>query len=311
MSEDQQQIHLTYQQTKQLAEGLEDYRTQYFEWHCQYAFEKYLKDWQPRSLPQDSSYAAVIVETRCNPLLEFSIKNTLLFTPNEVGLQIFCSLQNLNFVENIVKNIQYTKVEILPDVETLSKGDYSKLLKNPLFWQAIPAEKLLMFQYDTLLTEYLDLSFFEYPYLGSPWFKGEFIETFYLNDDSETLQSSQKLFFEIRRNLNKQLIDLCPTGFGNGGLSIRHKQVILEICQAYPDETDIAEDVYFSYFVYQDSDKVPDLEIARKFSTETDFCEDSVGIHASWKFLSSEKQAYFFEKHLKNLLVAFTLPNSV
>ncbi len=54
-----------------------DYRTQHFEWHCQYIHEHYLKNWHPRAVEQNSNYTAVIIENRCHPLLEFAIKNTL------------------------------------------------------------------------------------------------------------------------------------------------------------------------------------------------------------------------------------------
>jgi predicted O-linked N-acetylglucosamine transferase (SPINDLY family) len=284
-----------------------DYRTQHFEWHCQYIYEKYLKNWQPRSLPKESQYMAVIVENRAHPLLALAIKNTLLLTPDEVGLQIFCSASNVDFVQDVVKDIENVRIVILPEVSKLDNMGYSRLLKTPSFWERIPAEKILIFQTDTILTEPLDPRFFEYPYLGAPWLQEEIQEQFYFfHFDGERRLPVQRDSYEITRNVSLPVEERCPVGFGNGGLSIRNRQIMLDICRRYPDNSDCPEDLYFSYHVYKDIETNPGLlEVARKFVTETWFSPNSVGLHASWKYLSSEKPAYFFEKHHKNILAYF------
>ncbi|GET41993.1 glycosyl transferase family 2 [Microseira wollei NIES-4236] len=291
-----------------------DYRTQHFEWHCQYIYEKYLKDWPPRSLPKESQYMAVIVENRAHPLLAFAIKNTLLLTPDEVGLQIFCSASNVDFVQEIVKDIENVRIVILPEVSNLENMGYSRLLKTQSFWEKIPAEKLLIFQTDTILTEPLDPRFFEYPYLGAPWLQEDIQEQFYFfHFDGDRRFPVQRDSYEITRNVSFPVKERCPVGFGNGGLSIRNRQVMLDICRRYPERSDCPEDLYFSYHVYKDLETNSGLlEVARNFVTETWFSPDSVGLHAAWKYLSSEKPAYFFEKHHKNILAYFySNPNPI
>jgi tetratricopeptide (TPR) repeat protein len=292
--------------TQYLINQCTDYRTKHFEWHCQYVYDNYFQNWQPRKLPKNSDYTAVIVENRNHPLLEFAIKNTLLFTPDEVGLQIFCTSDNVDFVKNIVKNIDNTKIAVLANMPKIEPDIYSRLLKNPSFWESIPSEKILIFQYDTILTEPLDLNWFEYPYLGAPWSKEDMIEEFFLyyaGDNHKPLSRKQSV--ELRRAMNRKVQDSCRSGFGNGGLSIRNKQVMLDICHRYPDNSSYPEDLYFSYHVYNNVETIPDLDVAKKFCTETWFCPESIGVHASWKYLSSEKQAHFFEKHHKNVLAYF------
>jgi tetratricopeptide (TPR) repeat protein len=284
-----------------LSEQCKDYRTKHFEWHCQYMYENYIKHIPTRAVPRNSNYTAVIVENRCHPLLEFAIKNTLLFTPNEVGLQIFCTPANVDFVQEITKGINGVVIAVLAEFSTLDRDDYSRLLKSPYFWENISGEKILIFQYDTLLTEPLDLSWFEYPYLGAPWRKDDIIEQFFLYDSS-----LQKQSFEHKRYMNRRVQDPCKAGFGNGGLSIRNKQVMLDICRRYPDNSNYPEDLYFSYHVYNNAATIPNIEIAKKFCTESWFSPDSIGLHASWLYLPSDKQAHFFEKHHKNVLAYFS-----
>ncbi|GET40205.1 DUF5672 family protein [Microseira wollei] len=299
---------LTQELVDKLIASARDYQTQHFEWHCNYIYEKYLKHWKPRPLPQQSKYMAVIVENRCHPLLDFAIKNTLLFTPDEVGLQIFCTSANVEFVQNIVRDIDNVRIAVMADMPKLDPATYSRLLKTPGFWENIPAEKILIFQTDTLMTEPLDLSFFQYPYLGAPWKKESLKQEFYLfGFQSERQFPVQRESHKIEQKLNAKEQQKCRSGFGNGGLSIRDRQVMLDICQRYPDNTNYPEDLYFSYHVYKDAETIPDLEIARKFATETWFCPDSIGLHAAWKYLSSEQQAYFFEKHHKNILAYFVM----
>ncbi|HAX80870.1 MAG TPA: hypothetical protein DCY88_34795, partial [Cyanobacteria bacterium UBA11372] len=297
---------LTQELVDKLITSATDYRTQHFEWHCNYIYEKYLKHWKPRPLPQQSQYMAAIVENRPHPLLEFTIKNTLLFTPDEVGLQIFCTSANADFVQNIVRNIANVRIAVLSEIPQIDPATYSRLLKSPWFWENIPAEKILIFQSDTLLTEPLDLSFFQYPYLGSPWKKESLKEEFYLFGYLRDRQFPvQRESHKIEQKLNAKEQQKCRAGFGNGGLSIRNRQVMLDICQRYPDNSNYPEDLYFSYHVYQDAETIPALEIARNFATETWFSPDSIGLHAAWKYLNSEQQAYFFEKHHKNILAYF------
>ena len=70
---------------------------------------------------------------------------------------------------------------------------------------------------------------------------------------------------------------------GNGGLSLRNKHKMIEICENVGNYTE-NEDNYFCYQRIIPLFK-PSFEDAKKFSVETVFHEKSFGIHAPWKHL--------------------------
>ena len=64
---------------------------------------------------------------------------------------------------------------------------------------------------------------------------------------------------------------------GNGGLSLRNKHTMLEICEKYIEYDPMWEDIFFTKYV--DNTKLPDLETAMKFSVEDVFYPTPFGIH--------------------------------
>ena len=128
---------------------------------------------------------------------------------------------------------------------------YNKLLKSKDFWNKIKEENVLIFQEDSrLLREGIE-DFYEWDYIGASWNFHPFV--------------------------------------GNGGLSFRHKSAMLKILDTCNPENDMNEDVYFAWGCNVLKLNIAPVEIANKFSGETQFHLGTLGYHPIEKWLSVEQ----------------------
>ena len=126
----------------------------------------------------------------------------------------------------------------LDELETVS--DYSRLLAHPNFWQAMHADKVLIFQADSVLCSASPFSvddFLAYDYIGAPW-----------------IQANHAV--------------------GNGGLSLRSVRKMLHIAQHF-DRPVHPEDVFFADGLADlaqrdDTVVLASSSVANKFSWEMD-----------------------------------------
>ncbi|CAE7408432.1 unnamed protein product [Symbiodinium natans] len=135
---------------------------------------------------------------------------------------------------------------------------YSKALTSPEFWKLITTPKVLLAQTDTWMCngahKHLK-DFLQYDYVGAPW----------------------------TSNMTR-----CPKKWvGNGGFSLRDREAMLRVTQSFrPEPDDLAEDLFFCSHM-QDSEKLPSHEVAKHFSREGFYEEESssnptmpnVGVH--------------------------------
>ena len=91
---------------------------------------------------------------------------------------------------------------------------------------------------------------------------------------------------------------------GNGGLSIRNVSKMIEITEKYQVEKNILffknickipEDVYFTRYLVKEKAKLPNLEIAAKFSSEQIVYLKSIGTHKCWQYHGSSVVKQFFK----------------
>lgn len=196
-------------------------------------------------------YALVILETRDLVGLCPVIDNHLKFTPKDWDLVVFGSAQNEQTLE---KN--YPKA-IHYDVActNLTADKYNQILTSKYFWEfLLPYDRVLIFQHDSkLLREGIE-QFIKWDYIGAPW--GHF-----------------------------NLIG------GNGGLSIRNPQKMLEVVMKYKYHAPAHgnEDVYFCKHLPMVGAKIAPRDIAMQFSVETIFFPKPIGIHAADKHLKKEE----------------------
>jgi hypothetical protein len=208
-------------------------------------------------------YTAVIIEPREHRALEFVLHNFFTKLSDEWGFIIFHGRKNKTYVQNILENklseYRYRVDKIIElDTDNLTSSQYSKICKSSAFYKCISTEILLIFQTDSIIINPDILSrFLEYDYVGSPWQNGK---------------------------------------VGNGGLSLRRKSKMIEVCENVDINFTDHED---NYFCYQTCVllNMPSFEEAQTFSVETVFHEKSFGIHCIWKYLNDYDLEYLINKY--------------
>lgn len=133
---------------------------------------------------------------------------------------------------------------------------YNRLLTSADFWRIYvecEIERVLFFQHDSMLLRSGIEEFYDYDYVGAPfWFQ--------------------------------------PNIGGNGGLSLRNPKIMLEICEKYTWDGSTPEDVWFCNLMHDK--KIGNLaprEVCEKFSVESVFALGSLGFHAISKYLTPEQ----------------------
>jgi hypothetical protein len=160
------------------------------------------------------------------------------------GLQVFHGIDNQEFIYDILKDIENVKY-VNTGVKDFTKIEYNQYIKSNDFWSLVEGEKILTFQLDTLLLRFGIDEFLKYDYIGAPWSKPK-----------------ENRFI------------------GNGGLSLRTKDVMLEITKKHKEYEPRWEDIFFVKWLDEyNLHNLPDIETAMKFSTETLFHPDTFGLH--------------------------------
>lgn len=146
-------------------------------------------------------------------------------------------------------------------VRTLN--DYNTLMTSRVLWEAIPFEKVLIFQQDTNLLAPWRPEFEQFDYIGAPW---KFQEH-----------------------------------GGNGGLSWRSKEHMLKVIERYPYNvsTEGYEDVYFSNHIESVGGKLAPRSVCSQFAVESVFALGAMGVHACEKYLSSEQVKLIYSQYEK------------
>lgn len=224
---------------------------------------KYLnKDWNVdwNLIGGDGKLACVIVEPRCHKNLANVIKNIAHFT--KYYPIIWCnSEENKDFL-----NEEFSKVQRLKISEgNMTIQQYNDLLTSADFWENFKDyERVLIFQTDTCMMKEGIEEFLDYDLIGAPWIDGW-----------------SKRIYPV--NL------IC----GNGGFTIRNPKLMIKICKnPNPIYNKVPEDYFFSAHVYDltkviKNIKVPNsIEEASRFCSETIMNENSLAMHAAYKFHS-------------------------
>ena len=192
---------------------------------------------------------AVIIEPRNDEMLELVVKNFMYHLHDSWSLMIIFGKQNKELVEKIAESVGEIYMVQL-NVDNLTIKQYNELTTSEVLYNLIPTENILMFQTDTILRKPIPENLLQYTYVGAPWKEG--------------LPWSK------------------PTGgIGNGGLSLRRKSAMLSILKYFnhPMRGNMNEDIYFSIGCNVMRLLRPTYEDAMKFSVETVFYEDPIGLH--------------------------------
>ena len=289
---------------------LKEYRINTFYYHVGFILKTYLEKWllNNKKINLDSNimpnFLSVIIEDRPNKLLRFCILNTLIMTRLKMKILLFTSNDSLQAMNEMFSDITEL-VDIIPlntnkyDIKKISTKSYNNLMKNSLFWKNIPAENILIFQTDSLLIEPIDFSMFKYNYIGAPFCSEKYLSTsFPTYSDDNNVETAPIWITQV---FNRAIEVPKNVAQGNGGLSIRSRELMIKICENEFSPKDENEDIYFSRLVDKYSKNLVPLDIARRFSCECDYYK-SIGFHASYLYLSNEQQAEIYERHLKYVI---------
>lgn len=202
-----------------------------------------------RSLPYNDR-VAVIIETRNNPILPWTINNILYYT--QWPVIVYHSKSNTRFL----KGLDIKKKVLLPS--KFSIREYNELITSKHFWRSMPMH-VLLFQTDSFMIRPGIDSFLKYDYVGAPW-----------------------------TNKNLKCFSI-PKNIGNGGFSLRRRDKMLEIINSYAYQKGIPEDIYFAHGFQKTGGTLPSLTVKKRFSVEHLYYDKPLAVHAPWLTLDSNK----------------------
>ncbi len=291
-----------------LLSKLKEYRISNFYFHVSYILENYLEKWVIRIIDKNyqffNDHLSVIIENRPNKLLRFCILNTLIMTGLKMKVLLFTTKDKIKEMNALLSDIkEFIDIKCLSNekygYEEMNVLSYNRVLKNPLFWRELSAENILIFQTDSLLIQPLDFSMFKYDYVGAPFSKDKYASTSFPVFEAD---SDNEITSKWVTQIFNRVVEVPEfVGQGNGGLSLRNRDLMREICEKECSNDDENEDIYFSRLVPKYSHNLAPLEIARRFSCECDYLK-TIGFHASFLYISNEKQAEIYERHLKYIM---------
>ena len=157
------------------------------------------KDTKIPSLPiinPKSKLEAVLIEFRLLSHLSFIIKNAIYRLGSNWAFTIVCGNNNYDYLVNLKKNINRDIRIIRLDIDNMTREDYSIMLLSSDFYKRFHGEKLLIYQEDTIILKALPPYFLQFNYIGAPF-------------------------------SNKEI--------GNGGLSLRSRNTMIQICERFFD----------------------------------------------------------------------------
>ena len=282
-------------------------RKQHWLMHCRFVLERLL---MPLCLEGHvkttavSNKAVVLIENRIDEQWLFTVLNTWLMCPKDSEFVLIADANSVTQAEELLLNhapgLKASVLEVaqlMPGVQMAEPNSLNAMLKRPEFWRHMPHEPLLIIQTDALLSRPLDPFFFHFPYLGAPFLPRQHSEYFEKRTGDGHISGFFKTDTTIHGSPNP---DVYPHLHGNGGLSVRQRNVMVAICERWGSSspTEELEDVFFSRHTARIA-SMPPLEIAQAFANETTYNPRAIGSHACWKFLNSADLADHLDQHLR------------
>ena len=170
--------------------------------HSKQVFIKYCLDKESQipkiqyPLQLNQKLEAVLIEFRLLSHLGFIIKNTIYQLGPNWSFTIICGNLNYDLIRNIVGQIGKSVRIIRLPIDNLTREEYSIKLLESEFWKQFQGDKILIYQEDSIIVKKLESKYLQYDYIGAPF-------------------SNKKV--------------------GNGGLSLRSKKIMIQICERFFD----------------------------------------------------------------------------
>jgi len=208
--------------------------------------------WQSYIPPVYTKKKIVIIERRIHENLEFILQNCAWAgAEGGWGLAIVCSDMNLKYIQDLVGD-KRGYIQIIPHFKgnpppAEGKREYNDLLQKVKFYDLFNDDHLCLVEMDCYFRKPIPDSVLTCDYIASP----------YAWD---------------------------PLGAG-GGLSFRNRNVMREVCWAYPEKRE-AQDIFMSDNIRALGFSMPPLLYSKDIVAESILDADPVGVHQWWTFFS-------------------------
>jgi hypothetical protein len=268
---------------------LKDVKKDAFRQICLSYLEKIRTMQMPNDIKFNSNNEAVLIEYRILPHVEVLLRNTILQLGNKWSYTIICGRENYSFMKQMAGSVDKNIKVVNSNHKESSQNEYNILLLSKQFWHLLTGEKILIYQEDSFIFKSNIDDFLSWDYIGAP-FAFKCIEPHNVGNGGFSLRSKSKML-EVLTNCPINEIDY--NNFSSNVLQYKRKQ-FLDL---------IPEDVYFSQSMQvHNIGKVSDFETATKFSSETFYDKDSLGMHCMWYSCKNWKDVLtqYFEKLTSN-----------
>lgn len=209
------------------------------------------------NIPEFSRKFVVYLGLKKAPDLEFALRQCMSKLDPGWGLQILTTRETDNWIRSKLLGWSFVHFNILQR-EGSARPDRDKLLRTEAFWDQVLGENLLFIDPDTIVcgTEIND--FTNYDYIAPLWKNG--------------------------------LSPWCR--FGNGELSFRRKQAMIEICRSCNTNEWLfpSEGVFYSIMMRVEGDRynLPSDEIAGAFGVEQVVFAAPFALHRAWQYIAAD-----------------------
>lgn len=221
-----------------------------------------------------SDKEAVLIEFRTLPHLEFIIKNAILKLGSEWSHTIVCGELNYDWMKGLCQKINPNIKIIKLPYTNLNPEQYSGLLTSLDFWSLLSGEKILIYQEDTIIFNSNYSEYLKWDYIGAPW---------------------PPMF-----NNNSNHV-------GNGGFSLRTKQVMIDVINKKSQIPVHPEDIFFSRNIIEHNlGQVPDRFTAHTFSSEYTRYDKPLGGHCFFLYDKKWKELMY-----SNIIFNLIIDNNI
>ena len=209
-----------------------------------------------------SPQVALLIEPRCHKHLEYVIRNASWFLGPTWQLQVFHGSTNLQHIRAAFSAAELEHVQLLDlGVDNLSPLAHNELMCTHWLWSRAAAERVLVFQTDSLICRAGVEAFQRWDYVGAPW-------------RADDLWCVGKPWLMAA---------------GNGGFSLRSRAKTLQCLDSAGYVCGQCEDVFYAENIPKVGGKLATRAEASRFSVESVYAPDPFGFHAAYKWLSSEE----------------------
>lgn len=205
-----------------------------------------------KSVAMSTSKVALIVAATVDGTFQAVVTNVMGHLPTDWGLVVVYSASSEFFVRHALRHFVNVRFVAMPEAFSItSVNDYNKMMMSAQFWKSIQAEKVLLFQTDSIILHSRIEPFLKYDYIGAPW-------------DVPTNERVMKL---VQGGLLQSAV-------GNGGFSLRSTEAMIKACERLHWSGNASmvqmeqEDLYFARTLPTLGFTVAPVDVAYNFSVE-------------------------------------------